>query len=288
MASAELNAKRSQALKLTTRVSHKISRLKTKRDVVVAGSEYDVRKPKKLIARYNEKQLDAYISRTMQFVDRGTQFVPDAHRRPIPASEFKELHRWEVARRTRAQAQLDAKKDTITSGGTETIGQRRDKMRADRKLAGNPSVNDPYDTPVRSSKNIANRKALKKLTREAKQKASKGWDDKELKRQIGEFTKMVSRIGDADLAASVKKLSPAQFRTLWNDEGFAAAVSTQYEIVRTDLISEEDKPWHIQIIHDAFADARRMVDWAGRLDPDTGAAPQPKQLLNNKPRKRKK
>jgi hypothetical protein len=287
MASAELNALRSQALHLTKRATHKISRLKSKQDVIVAGSEYDARKPAKLIKRYTAKQLQAYINRQTQFVDRGTQFVPDAHRRPIPAAEFRELHVAELARRARAQAQLDTKKDTPTSSGTETIGQRRDKMRADRKLAGNPSVNDPYDTPVRSSKQIANRKALKKLTREAKQKANPGWDNKELKRQIGEFTKMVSRIGDADLAASVKKLSPAQFRSLWNDEGFAAAISTQYEIVRTDLISEEDKPWHIKIIQDAFADARRMVDWAAKLDPETGAAPQPKPLLGNKPKRKK-
>jgi len=266
MANAELKALRAQAQHLTRRATHKISRLKNKQDVIVAGSEYDLRKPSKLINRYTAKQLQSYIAKQSQFVDRGTQFVPDAHRRPIPASEFKELHTAELARHRRAQEVLSKHKDIPLPGGTETIGQRRDKMRSDRKLAGNPSVNDPYDTPVRTSKQIANRKALKKLTREAKQKSGKGWDDKELKRQIGEFSKMVSRIGDADLAASVKKLTAGQFRTLWNDTNFATAVSSQYEIVRTDLISEEDKPWHIQIIHDAFTDARRLVDWAKKLE----------------------
>lgn len=262
-----LDAKREQALYLTRRANHKISRLRTKRDVEVAGSEYDYRRPAKVLKRYTEKQLDAYNARLSQFNDRTTQFVGDAHRRPIPAQEFRELHVAEVARRKHAQEIYERHKNIVLPGvegqpGTETIGERRDKMRADRKMAGNPSVNDPYDTPIREPKNIANRKALKKLTREAKRKAANGWDDKELKRQIGEFTKMVSRIGDADLAASVKKLTPGQFRTLWNDTNFATAVSSQYEITRTDLISEEDKPWHIQIIHDAFTDARRLVDWA--------------------------
>ena len=280
MATNDLAAKRSQALHLTKRATHKISRLKSARDVIVAGSEYDPRKNKKLIARYTEKQLDAYIARANQFVDRSTQFVPDAHRRPIPAQEFKALHIAQQKHHDRMQAQLDAKRNTPTASGTETIGQRRDKMRSDRKMAGNPSVNDPYDPKVNKSSDIASRGAVKKLLKDAEQKLTKGWDNKELKRQIGEFSKMVDRIGDADLAASVGRLSPAQFRSLWNDEGFAAAVSSQYEIVRTTLVAEEDKPWHVQIISDAFADARRMVDWAGKLDPETGAAPAPQQPAN--------
>lgn len=273
MASPQLADKRSQALHLTKRATHKISRLKSKQDVIVAGSEYDARKSPKLLRRYTEKQLDAYIARQTQFVDRATQFVPDAHRRPIPAAEFKQLHIAEQARYDRAQKQLTTVKDTPLPGGTETIGQRRDKMRSDRKMAGNPSVTDPYEPPVRKPKNVASRHALKELTKEAKRKANKGWDDKELKRQIGEFSTMINRIGDADMASAVKKLSAAQFRTLWNDTNFATAISTEYEIVRGDLISEDDKPWHIKVIQDAFADANRLVSWAEKLDRQTGAAP---------------
>jgi hypothetical protein len=288
----ELNAKRSQVLHLNKRITHKISRyknLKEGKHVVLAGGEFDVRKPPKTVRRLTEKQLDAQIARATQFLDRSTQFVPDAHHRPIPSSEFKPLHIAQTKLHDKMQAQLDAKRDTLTSSGTETIGQRRDKIRSDRRLAGNPSVNDPYDPKVNKSTDIADRKALKVLLKDTERKLSQGWDNKELKRQIGEFSKMVDRIGDADLAASVKALSPAQFRTLWNDEGFAAAVSTQYEIVRTTLISEEDKPWHVQIITDAFQDARRMVDWAARLDPATGAAPEPPaQQQQPKKRKRKK
>lgn len=279
MANRELEAKRSQALHLTRRATHKISRLKNldgDRYVNVAGTGFDPRRNPKLIRRYTSAQLDAYIQRATQFVDRSTQFVPDAQHRPIPAAEFKPLHVQQVKNFQQAQAKLAKVGDTPLPGGTETIRQRRDKMRADRRLAGNPSVNDPYEPKVNKSTDIADRKAIKTLLKDAQRRSGKGWDDKQLKRQIGEFAQMVDRIGDADLAASVKKLSAAQFRTLWNDTGFALAVSTQYEIVRTDLISEEDKPWHIQIIHDAFADARRLVDWAGKLDPRTGSAPPPK------------
>jgi len=285
MASNELNALRSQALHLTKRATHKISRLKNlpdNRNVIVAGSEFDTRRNAKQLGRMNSRQLQAYIARQTQFVDRGTQFVPDAQHRPIPAAEFKPLEYWQGVRRQRAQAKLNTVGDTLLPGsydakgnlkpGTETIKERRAKMRSDRKLAGNPSVNDPYEPKVNKSTDIANRKAIKALVKEARQQSTAGWDNKELKRQIGEFSQMVNRIGDADLAAAVKKLSAGQFRTLWNDTPFAVAVSTQYEIVRTDLISEEDKPWHMQVIHDAFADARRLVDWAAGLDPETGSA----------------
>ena len=266
MANRALDDKRAQALHLNKRITHKISRLRTKAEVEVAGTQYDVRANPKNIRRYTEKQLDAQIARASQFLDRGTQFVGDVHRKPIPASEWKDYKRAEQARRKNATDTYQRHKDIPLPGGTETIGQRRDKMRADRKLAGNPSVNDPYDTPVRDSKQIANRKAVKTLLREAKQKSGKGWDDKELKRQIGEFSTMVARIGDGDLAASVKKLTAGQFRTLWNDTNFAVAVSTQYELAQAGLVSDEDKPWHVQIIQDAFTDARRLVEWAKKLD----------------------
>ena len=274
MASAELAALRAQALHLTKRATHKISRLKNKQDVIVAGSDYDYRKPPKTIRRYTTKQLEAYIARQTRFVDRGTQFVPDAHRRPIPAQEFKPLQIAQQARRDRAQERLRTVGDTKLPGGNETIAQRRDKMRADRRMAGNPSVHDPYEPKVNNSKDLASRGAIKKLLREAKEQSGPGWDNKQLKRQIGEFSQMINRIGDADMAAAVKKLSAAQFRTLWNDTGFANAISTEYEIYRAGLISEQDKPWHVQVIQDAFADANRLVDWASQLDPQTGAARQ--------------
>jgi len=271
-------------------MTHKISRLKSKQDVIVAGSEYDYRKPAKTINRLTARQLEAQINRAAQFLDRGTQFVPDAHHRPIPAAEFKALNVAQQARFTWAQEHLNQIGDTPTSAGTETIRQRRDKMKSDRKLAGNPSVNDPFEPKVNKSTDISNRKAIKTLLKQAKAQTGPGWDNKELKRQIGEFTKMINRIGDADLAAKVGRMSAAQFRTLWNGEGFAAAVSTQYEIVRTTLIDDGDKPWHATVIHDAFADARRMADWALTLDPDTGAArvePEPPAAKPKRSRKKK-
>ena len=298
MASQELNALRSQALHLTKRSTHKISRLKSVQDVIVAGSEYDTRVSPKLIRRYNTRQLEAYIRRQEQFVDRSTQFVPDAHRRPIPAAEFKQLNLVQRARYDAAQAQLNAKGDTLLPGsydakgnlkpGYETIKQRRDKMRSDRKLAGNPSVNDPYEPKVNKSTDIANRHALKALIKQAKAQTGPGWDKKELNRQIGEFSKMIDRVGDAESGERVRKLSPAQFRTLWNDSPFAVAVSQQYEIVRSTMIDEQDKPWFAQVIHDAFADARKLIDWAEQLDPETGAAPAPKEPSAPKQRKRKR
>lgn len=271
MANPALNDKRAQALHATKRANHKISRLKNKVDVIVAGTQYDPRKSPKVVRKYNERQLDAYNQRLAQFNDRGTQFVPDAKKRPIPATEFKEYKTAETLRRKHVLEQYNKVKDVLLPGpdgrpGTETIGQRRDKMRSDRKLAGNPSVNDPYDPPVRGSKNFADRKAVKELTKDEKRKTTKGWDKKELIRQIGEFSKMIDRIGDADMAAAVKSLTPGQFRTLWNDTGFATAISQEYEIYRATLVDQEDKDWYGTVISDSFQDANRLVKWAKNLD----------------------
>lgn len=255
-----------QALKMSRGATRKISRLKSKVDVYVAGTEYDPRKSPKQLRRYTTAQLEAYNRRVAQFNDRGTQFVPDAKHRPIPAAEFKDYKTAELARRKHVLDQYNKVKDIPLPGGHETIGQRRDKMRSDRKMAGNPSVNDPYSPPVRSSKNIADRAALKALTRDEKKKSKKGWDDKELKRQIGEFDRMLATIGDADLAAKVSKLTAGQFRSLWNDTNFATAVSQEYFIYKQGLVDENDKPWYQQLIHDSFQDAHRLADWAKNLD----------------------
>ena len=266
MANRELADKRAQALHLTKRATHKISRLKTKVDVIVAGSEFDPRKPPKLVARYTTKQLEAYINRVAQFNNRATQFVPDAHRRPIPAAEFKELHVAELAHQKRAHQELNKVKDIKLPGRPETVGQRRAQMVENRRrMAGNPSVNDPYDPPVRDSKQIANRKALKKLTQDAKKKAQKGWDDKELKRQIGEFQQIIDRVGDAGGMFSIKELTPGQFKALWNSTPFADAMATRYEVAQL-MIAGKDKPSHQRIEENAFSDAKRLIDWAKTLN----------------------
>lgn len=250
---------------MTGRSTRKISRLKTKVGVEVAGSEFDPRKPAKLINRYTSRQLDAYMARVSQFNNRGTQFVPDAHKRPIPASEFKELTTVQTANRRRAQAELDPLRDIKLPGRPETVGQRRAQMVENRsRMAGNPSVNDPYDPRVHKPGEPASRKKVKELLKDAKRKQSPGWDQRELKRQIGEFGQIVDYTGDTELADAVKKLTPAQFKALWNSTDFATAVSTQYELARL-AVAGKDKPQHAKLNEDAFADARRLVDWAKNL-----------------------
>jgi len=260
-----------QALKMSRGATRKISRLKSKVDVYVAGSEFDPRKPPKQLKRYTTKQLEAYNARVAQFNDRGTQFVPDAHHRPIPAGEFKQLHTAQMERQKHAAERLNAKRNIKLPGidgkpGTETIGERRDKMRADRKLAGNPAVTDPYEPKVNRPQDLGSRAAIKELTRQAKKQSTKGWDDKELKRQIGEFDQMMKRVGDADLAAKIKAMTPGQFHALWNDTGFANDVSQEYEIFRSKVIDDDDKAWYGQLIRDSFQDAHRKADWARTLD----------------------
>jgi hypothetical protein len=131
-------------------------------------------------------------------------------------------------------------------------------------MAGNPAVNDPYDPRERESTDIASRKALKTLTRDEKRKAQPGWDNKELKRQIGEYGRIVEAAGDAAGALSIKELTPGQFKALWNATSFATEVSTRYEIHQL-MTAGKDKPSHAKLLDDAFANAKRLVDWAKTL-----------------------
>jgi len=254
-----------QATNLQRGATRKISRLKTKVDVVVAGTEYDVRKPPRTIKRLTTRQLEVHISRLQQFNSRSTQFVPDAHRRPIPAAEFKEYKTAEKMAVKNAQDVYNSIKDIMGSSGTETLGQRREKMRSDRKLAGNPTVQDPYSPRVRDPKNIANRQALKKLTKDEKRRSERGWEDRELNRQIGEFGQMISRIADPDMESAVRALTPGQFRVLWNDTNFPTALGQKYEIKQL-LVAGKDKPWFAEVLDNAFADIWKEINWAKKLD----------------------
>lgn len=274
MANQALNDKRAQAAYLTGRANKKISRLRTKADVEVAGTRYDPRTTRRNIARYTEKQLDAYIARVSSFTDRGTQFVGDLDRRPIPSGEWRDYKRGERAHRKHMDDRFNSIKDIKLPGApgnpaAETIAQRRSKMTADRKLAGNPSVNDPFNPPARTPAGVKDRAALKKLTKDMKRKSERGWDDRELKRQIGEFSQMMKKVGDPELSKKIANLTTGQFFTLWNASNFATAVSTQYEQSQL-MLRGKDQPYHEQLVRDAFSDAHRLVDWAAGLDPGFG------------------
>lgn len=274
MANDVLNAKREQAVYLTGRANKKISRLRSARDVEVAGTRYDPRKPRKVIARYTNAQLDAYNARVSQFLDRGTQFVGDIHRRPIPESEWRGYVNPTMKHKKLMESRYDSIKDLTLPGApgnpaVETIAQRRARVKADRVMAGNPTVQDPFDPPVRKPGDITSRDALKKLTRDAKKKAAKGWDDKNLVRQIGEFAQMIKRVGNADLAARVAKLTTGQFFTLWNSTKFAESLSTHYEQVQL-MLQGRGKDYDETLVDNAYADADRLVRWAEGLDLDFG------------------
>jgi len=281
MANQELISKRQQVAYLTKRANHKISRLRKAADVEVAGSEYDPRKPKATVNRLNSRQLDAQIARLSQFNDRSTQFVGDIKRRPIPAAEWHDYKRAEKAHRDHMLDRYNRIKDITLPGqdgrsGHETIAQRRDKMRSDRRLAGNPTVNDPFDPPVRDHRNIKDRAALKTLLKDEKAKSKPGWDNKELKRQIGEFDKMIARVGDTKLAAKIAAMGPQKFFVLWNGTGFANAVATEYEQMML-LLRGKEQPYHEQLVRDAFQDAHRLVDWAENLELDEAPKPRRKR-----------
>jgi hypothetical protein len=266
MANQELNAKREQVAYLTKRANHKISRLRRSADVEVAGSQYDVRKPKAVVNRLTSRQLDAQIARLSQFNDRSTQFVGDIKKRPIPASEWRDYKRAETTFAKHMDAQYSKIKDLVLPGqegskGYETIDQRRARSVSDRRLAGNPTVQDPFGPPVRLPGTITSRQALKALTKDLKNKNRPGWDNKELARQIGEAKQILDRIGDKTLADKVAKMTAQQFSTLWNATPFSGALGTEYEQVMA-MLKGDNHDYDEKLVADAFQDAHRFADWA--------------------------
>ena len=257
---AQLRAEVKRAHRAATQ---KISRAKSSKGVVLAGSEFDPRGDIGKVKVYTAKQLESQLARLKAFTARNAQFVADAKKNPIPLGEWKEYKAAETVYNNRVLNEFNAIKDvSIQVGNTSmTVGERAAKMRADHPLAGNPSVKAPHNAVVREPFNIKNRAALKKLTKDAKRKMDPEYDKSELKRQQAEMRQILDAIKSPKLDADIKKLTGQQFNLLWNWTPFADAASTWYEMVQK-LVAGEDEPWHYDVIEKKFQQAKDLVKQA--------------------------
>ena len=243
--------------------TRKISRIKMTHGALVTGTEFDPRRGPKLTNHYTEKQLSAYAKRLADFLSRQNQFVPDAHKAPLPRKEFVEYKRQEAAYRASAGGVYDRIKNVELPSG-ETIAQRLAKMDVLHKAMHNPTVNTIFDPHTRASYAFTSRKALKKLTQSMKKDASPKSIKRKVKEAREQFESMMTVINMPELFEATKKLTNDQFVALWNHTAFAGAVALSYTAAMK-MYTPKEESWGQEMLRQQMGDAMELIEWARKI-----------------------
>lgn len=262
---SELASLRAQVLKRQRDVGRKVSRL-GRQGVDVGGTNFDPRRAPENVNRYSERQLRAQLGRLDRFMDRKTQFVGDAKRRPIPRAEWEPFARVQNQYRKFVAARDAGIKDARLPWG-ETVADRQetltDRSRRRNTRKNNPSARRTHDFIERKPEHIADRNALKTLTRDLKKRMTPKWDREQREKNRDELRQIFEGFNgskDFDLERDIAALSNRQFDLLWGDTPFATAASLIYEQIQK-MLAGKDAASAQEIIDANAAEAKRLVEW---------------------------
>ena len=261
--SGDLEYLRVEVARMRRAATKKISRVKLRHGAMVTGSEFDPRRATTLPSHYTSDQLIAYREKLASFLSRSNQYVPDASKRPIPRSEFREYKQQERKYSESAGAIYDRLKATKLPSG-ETIAERMAKMTPTHKVMRGQAVNSLFDPHTRESKDVASRAALKKLLKTMKQNAKPSTMNKKIKMAKHQFSEMMNVVNMPELYEAARNLTNDQFTALWNYTSFAGAISLAYLSAQT-LLSPKQSSWGVEMLRQQMNDAMEMVSWAKQI-----------------------
>lgn len=264
MANDDINNLRSQIQRLRKAATRKVSRLKTAKDVYVSGTNVDPRRKPHVEEKYNARQLRKYAEQLQGFMSRGTQYVPDSQRRPMPAQDWREYKKLEKQYNQKVHDYFKRVEQIQLPNSEENIGQRMAKMTPDHRQMGNVSVNAPYKPPERPSTAVAGRAALEKLKADMERRLTPEYFDEVNKAGMEQFSAMAEIINEPQLADDVRGLTGEQFAVLWNYTAFPTAVSLNYEIM-LKLLSGKEQAHHSDAYRQQISIANELIEWAKTL-----------------------
>lgn len=253
-------------------VTAKINRIRKSAEVEVGGSKYDPRRDVAKIGRYNTRQLQDYISQLNGFTDRKTQFVPDAHKKPIPragVTGWSEYKREERKYNAKVNAAFDKVKHLFNPRSGMTLEARMNKMMASRKQAGNRSVNSAYDPPSRNSRTANGEKGLLKMIQEMKTRNERGWMAKNLQRDRDSFRKMLVKMNveNGALWKLLDELTPKQFAVVWQYTTLPDALTLNYENYKL-LLNDHDAAFNPDQFNDNIEEVGKLLEYGKTLFTD--------------------
>ena len=251
---------RARVARLEKNAGRKAARIKRTVGAVIAGSEFDPRKEKGKAAKMRRRDLETYARRLSAFNSRSTQFEAGVRGAPLPRKGFQKLISVEQQARDAAEAKLKPlRNERLPGPGTETVGQRMDKIRTDHPTAMNMS----YIPPIHKPFNIKDAQALDKLTKANQKRMSPAFAKAEHKRAQKEFLKMVEVFRSESLKKDVLALTYGQFDVLWNFTRFADATSLGYHHIKSKFTPKQEIPE--SVLQDQLSEAKSLIDWVRKF-----------------------
>lgn len=264
----ELEALRELAVKRHRAASQKVSRLKRKKGVDVAGKREDPRTvdPERF-KRMNSIQLGAHIARLDKFVSRETQFAAGPRGALLTGQLLAQNQRLQAAINRQRDKNFDAVKDIhIPSFGTKTVNGKSVPITAEMQAAmkpvhpvtGNPSSRAPHIHINIGPKSFANDKQLRKSNKELEARliSEAQMIEKRDRKIMSTFMKTIAKINRSpelkEVRSIYKDLTPGQFEFMWNYTKFSDISSFDYEIAKSKLhdpksLSQFDAAFDTQI-----------------------------------------
>jgi len=267
-----LNELRAEAAVLEQRAGRKMARVKRNTGAVVAGSNFDPRRDTSKVGRYNTRQLASYVQDLKTFNSRGTQFSSGVRGAPLPRAGrggWQDYKAGESMLKTRFEQQIKPFENERLPGpgskpgaiklGSETIGQRAEKIRAKHPT----TTNQGYKPPERQPFNVKDAESLNKLTKANRKRMTKKFMKDEHKRAREEFGRMVADFKDEGLTNSVATLSKGQFDILWNFTKFADSMSLAYHHIKSKYTAKQQMPQ--EIIDNQVNQAKVLIEWVRKF-----------------------
>lgn len=265
MAKPNIEQLRAQARAKHKAATRKVSRLNTQKGVRISGTKLDPRRNPSLLKRYNARQLNAYIRQVDSFLDRKTQFVADAYKRPMKQSVWAEYQRAEREYHARVKRDFDKVANIKLPFQDQTVAQRMAMMTPLHRTAYDPPVNAPYNPTQRSPRMATSEAKLKVLLEDMKERAKPSQRTKEIERDREILAKMADVINEPELLRQTNELSDEQFHLLWNYTGFTNDIASNYEATKKMLDSNQ-KAHHAEIMRTALKEAYAFIEWGKSLN----------------------
>lgn len=261
----ELQAARANALNRTRAAGKKISRIKTSREVNIAGSKHDPRKPAAVISKMTTRQVTAYTAKVDKFLSRETQFVQGARNAILPTNG-----RFGVQSYNKLQAQINKDKkaalkkiqDIFIKSAGMTIGERIEAVTPKHPVTAAPASYAPHIPFVKTPKGITSEKSLKALVKQMEKDQNGGYFDRKFKSQYAAAKQMIygkDGIKNSKLTKEFKSLNPTEFSLLWNYTNFAEVTSTDYVIRKSLYHDNRELAWYDDNMQTQLREASKRI-----------------------------
>lgn len=269
---AELEALRAQLIKRQRAAANKISKNRRLRGVEIAGTQFDPRVSRETISRLTKASLKKRLNTVESFVSRSTQFVGGHMGAPLPRADYNQAR--ELVDRAKAKRQKweDSISAITLPDSSETIGQRRAKMRGPHSRAGG-NANAPEVLPINFDEmRFYGAAGLKKFKQNIAKLTETGHKPGSVKAWRNQFEQMLDGINSErgeSMRRAARGLSDKKFAILWNDTPFSTAVSIEYETAghgsKPGSKEGEVSAIKSQILEQSIKEADRLVSWAKTL-----------------------